>query len=396
MEKGGDGILKKFWYIISITVLLATMYITPAVNAQEKEKVSLDTAKKAALNHLKQSVYAEKINTINDLHLKTYLYDVDDTLLGYYLTYKEKDNSYYILVSATTNHQPILQHGEGQLDYENDYQLNEGKKLYYLGPLQFLYGKDKNEINEKFKQKKDKWLKDLEKQNKESSQEYKDLIKKEIPRIKKDSKHADEWNNILSFNPVNQMSINTTATTTYKVLSVTRLWQRSSGVSSPNSACGPTTAAMVSNFLKSQGYNVKGVSDYSSTGSFINHMYNELGTSSLGSSMFQYLSGLNTHLEHNYTSNAWDAWSYRAYGYYSHYKDNILNNKPVGLRFDYWVSEGSYVNYHFVAGIGFNHGSIAEFAIKDPDGGSANTGSIWLNWNDNNDDMDMGLVNKVN
>lgn len=68
-------------------------------------------------------------------------------------------------------------------------------------------------------------------------------------------------------------------------------------------------------------------------------------------------------------------------------------NKPIGLRFDFWIREGTYVNYHFVAGIGYDHGSTAKFAIKDPDGGS---GTIWLNWNHNNNDMAMGLVNYIN
>lgn len=71
-------------------------------------------------------------------------------------------------------------------------------------------------------------------------------------------------------------------------------------------------------------------------------------------------------------------------------------NKPVGLRFDFFVREGTYVDYHFVAGIGYDHGSVAKFAIKDPDGGPGNTGTIWLNWNDNNNDMAMGLVNYIN
>ncbi|MFZ3590231.1 hypothetical protein ACOI1C_13415 [Bacillus sp. DJP31] len=117
-----------------------------------------------------------------------------------------------------------------------------------MGPLQFLYGKDSNEVYEKFNKKKSNWLKDLEKENKKLSQEYEKLQKKEIPRVKKDINHKEEWDNLLSYDPSNQF---TTAATTYKVLGVTRLWQRSSGVNNPDSACGPATAAMVSNYLKS-------------------------------------------------------------------------------------------------------------------------------------------------
>jgi hypothetical protein len=394
--------LKKICVLSFIMALLLSIYYIPGENLQAKTnpavkeqslEVGLENAKLAALNHLEQSVYSDEIDSVDDLELKTNLYDVDDTLLGYYFTYKTtEDKTNYILVSASLDRAPILQHGGGQLDYEYDYLLNEGKKLYYLGPLQFLYGKNKNEVNEKFNQRKIRWIKELEKENKTLTPEYEKVKKKEIPRIRKDAKHIDEWNKLLSYDPQNTFTI---AATTYRLLGVTRLWQRSSGVSSPNSACGPTTAAMVSNYLKGQGFNVKGVSNYSSTGSFINHMYSELGTTFAGTSINQYISGLNTHLEHNYTNNKWSTWTYRAYGYYAHYKDNINNNKPVGLRFDFWIKEGTYIDYHFVAGIGYYHGSVAEFAIKDPDGGSGNTEEIWLEWNKNNDDMAMGLVNNT-
>ncbi|MDQ1147289.1 hypothetical protein QE429_004116 [Bacillus sp. SORGH_AS 510] len=382
--------MKNIFVSLCISVLLLSFGFGPIKNAKAEEVIPLDIAKQAALNHLEQSIYADEIDSVDDLHFKTNLYDIDETLLGYYLTYTTREGSInHILISASTNLAPVLQHGEGPLDDEYEYLLEKGKKIYYLGPLQFLYGNNKDEVNEKFNKKKDEWLKDLEKQNKKDTKEYEKLRKTEIPRVKKKSKHKDEWETLLSYDP-NQL---TTTATTYKVLSVTRLSQRSSGVNNPNSACGPTTAAMVANYLKSQGYNVRGLSDYSSTGAFINHMYNELGTTIAGSSISDYTYGLYKHVQHNYSTDKWDTWSYRAYGNYTHYKDNILNNKPVGLRFDLWIKEGAYENYHFVAGIGFNHGSVAEFAIKDPDG--SNGGTIWLNWNDNNDDMAMGLVNYI-
>ncbi|MCM3638976.1 hypothetical protein M3152_14830 [Sporosarcina luteola] len=109
--------------------------------------------------------------------------------------------------------------------------------------------------------------------------------------------------------------------------------------------------------------------------------------------MGQYVSGLRTHVRENYTATKWDVWSYRANGYFEHYKDMIMSDKPAGLRFDFFIREGTYVPYHFVAGIGYDDRSVAKFAIKDPDAGS---GTIWLNWDDNSKDMAMGLVNYIN
>ena len=386
--------MKKYHLLFFVTFLLILFWGIPIQDVQASNEISLDVAKQAALNELKQSPYAGEIDSVDNFTLKTYLYDVDESLLGYYLTYKTGEgNTNHILVSATTDRTPILQYGEGILDSEYEYLLDKGKKLYYLGPLQFLYGKDNNEVIGKFNQSKAMMLKDLEKENKLQSQDYEKLLKKDIPSVKKDIKNIEEWNKLLSYDPSNQFS---TLATTYKVLGVTRIWQRSSGVNSPNSACGPATAAMVANYLKGQGYNVKGTADYSSVGAFINHMYSDLGTNAVGTSMAQYVSGLRTHVRENYTATKWETWSYRAYGYYEHYKDMINLNKPVGLRFDFFVREGTYVDYHFVAGIGYDHGSVAKFAVKDPDGGSGNTGTIWLNWNDNNNDMAMGLVNYIN
>ena len=44
----------------------------------------------------------------------------------------------------------------------------------------------------------------------------------------------------------------------------------------------------------------------------------------------------------------------------------IRFDEPAGLRFDFFVREGTHTDYHFVAGIGYDHGSVAKFAIKDP------------------------------
>lgn len=125
-----------------------------------------------------------------------------------------------------------------------------------------------------------KWLDELEIQVKQFSEEYTKVLNKDIPRVIRNNSNQKQWDKELSTNTSGQMT--TLAVINQTTLSVTCRWQRSSGVSSPNFACGPTTAAMVANYLKGQGFNVKGESNYSSNGAFINHMYNELGTTFFG------------------------------------------------------------------------------------------------------------------
>ncbi|OXM13908.1 hypothetical protein CGZ75_12915 [Paenibacillus herberti] len=152
---------------------------------------------------------------------------------------------------------------------------------------------------------------------------------------------------------------------------------------------------MIANYLKAiEGQPVKGSSDYGGHDQFIDHLYFELNASTFGTSMSNWRQGYFLHINHYYDPTGWGVGSMRAtdpLGGWAKYKERISANRPVALRFDFWVADGVEVNHHFVAGNGFkNVSGIDYFGYKDPDGGQNNTGTHWASWTVNDQDMDMG------
>ncbi|MFB9327990.1 hypothetical protein ACFFSY_18855 [Paenibacillus aurantiacus] len=73
------------------------------------------------------------------------------------------------------------------------------------------------------------------------------------------------------------------------------------------------------------------------------------------------------------------------------YTSAIDSNLPVGIRYDMFVSGNTYENYHFVLGIGYVKYAQNYVGFKDPDNGTANTGTTYVLWSDN--DQDIGFLN---
>jgi hypothetical protein len=233
-----------------------------------------------------------------------------------------------------------------------------------------------------FEKVKNNELKKLEKENLKESEDYIKLKNKELRDIQKDySKYKKSWDQIEE----GEFSISATS----KELSVTRVWQRASGVSNPNSACGPATGAMISNYY-GKTYNIRTSSYYGGDANLVNHLYNEMGTYSWGTTANQWGYGMEQHLNHNYYPEKWFRLNYRASGNWTKYEYSINKNRPVALRFDVTTNPYAYSTYHFVAGVGYKYvGEEGYAGIKDPDGGQYNTGTHWIYWGTNSSDMSM-------
>ncbi|BBH20591.1 hypothetical protein Back11_19360 [Paenibacillus baekrokdamisoli] len=72
-------------------------------------------------------------------------------------------------------------------------------------------------------------------------------------------------------------------------MAVTRNYQQSTGITNSKSACGPTTGAMIVNYYKSQGYNVRNNTYYGSNAGLVNHIYGEMNSGILGTTLVQEL-----------------------------------------------------------------------------------------------------------
>jgi hypothetical protein len=384
-------VVSVYCFIFSIVMLLSP-FIAEANNSVERDSVNVAVAKQVAKKFISQTVYKYEWGN-SSLKYHSNFYDIDDSLLGYYFIVKNNvEELGYLIVSSTKERKPILQYGEGTLRSNHHDKVKSGKRAYYLGGLQYLYGDNKDDIIQQFNEKKNRLLIQLKQEN--LMDEYESVKNKKLKSLTKDKKDVqDLWNKLLlndnsSYDlKKNYISI---ASTNYKHLDITRLWQRMDGVNSPDSACGPTTGAMIVNWYKSQGYWVRDSSYYGGDAKLINHLYNEMGTDSFGTSISEYNSGMKKHLNHDTTG--WDTWDLRAEGYYLSYKISIDDSRPVALRFDYFVSDTADYKYHFVAGEGYDETSGTTYvAVKDPDGGEFNTGTHWISWSDNDQDMAMGL-----
>lgn len=94
----------------------------PSVEASNKTHVK----EKQALNYAKKFL-KENVVTKNDISVtfKANIYDIDDSILGYYFSYIEEggDNG-YIIISASKERTPIIEFGEGDLGYDFSKELD--------------------------------------------------------------------------------------------------------------------------------------------------------------------------------------------------------------------------------------------------------------------------------
>jgi len=114
-------------------------------------------------------------------------------------------------------------------------------------------------------------------------------------------------------------------------------------------------------------------------------LYSEMNSGILGTSLADFAKGLFKHLQHDDSVTTWTGIAYTHPNSdldYDTFKSYIDSKRPSAIRYDLFVSDDSYVNYHFVAAIGYEIKTDGSkyFGIKDPDNGQTNTSTTWLNW----------------
>ncbi|UOY94598.1 C39 family peptidase [Ectobacillus sp. JY-23] len=357
------------------------------------QKISPQKAKQAAENFIASKSHLAALKNAK-LSLKEYLYDTDDNVIGYYFEATSAQTTGYFITSALTHLDPIIQYGiDGNLS-ELLHQKGSQKKTYYFGAMKFQFGNSGKEVQANFQKAKQASLGKMAKSNTVATAEVKKLETLELTNIQKRTSPSPGWKALAT--TANQMQA---LAATYKVLPVDRIYQRASGIKNPNSACGATTAAMIMDYYYDVlGYNVRDNKYYGSWASLVNHLYNEMGSTWIGTSLSMWANGALTHVYH--TSPNWSTKQYSdAVGKSANFIAAIDSKDPVALRFDRFDAGGSDIEYHFVAGIGYDkNGSYTgdlHVAYKDPDNGKDNTGTHWLDWTADDDDFGFAyLVNK--
>ena len=388
----------------SATLITSILLILPsfAVNAnendmklttiQEVKKIEIETAQTATENFIlmkSQLTGFEK----GQISLKEKLYDVDEAVIAYYFEVKLDDKIAYFITSAIGTMDPILQYGIGSGFPESVNEKGEADKIYYFGSGNFQYGTNGKEVLEKFEKAKANTILLAKQDSNVSMIDIEELEKAELNSINRGTENSPGWENLLEKEPIREEN---TTFATKKTLPVDRIYQRSSGINNPKSACGATTATMIMDYYYDElRYNVRDNEYYGSWAKLVNHLYNEMGSTFLGTPLAVWKTGALTHVRHD--SSGWEADIYKdAVGKSSKFIAAIDSKDPVGVRFDRFDAGGSDIEYHFVAGIGYDkNGSYdgdLHIAYLDPDNGANNEGIHWLDWTADDDDFGFAYL----
>ncbi|MCP3763688.1 hypothetical protein NLX67_15030 [Domibacillus sp. A3M-37] len=223
---------------------------------------------------------------------------------------------------------------------------------------------------------------------------------KELKPKEKQGKKKPMWDQVLSSATATAETSYSAAAINYRVLAVDRFYQRLSGVQFKNTACGPTSGAMIFDYYYDvKGYNVRdnayfGGDANTSVARLINHLTVEMNTSgTIGTYMSDWINGMYTHTRE--TTSAFSRVTVSnldsdSYGNSLKYRSAINNDNPAGLRFDRFSSfESDGIEWHFLAGIGYDLSGIYAENLQvyylDPDGSDSSVKKF--DWSANDQDF---------
>lgn len=398
--------MKVFLSVIVLFALVFPYKFSLNKSLLERTYVSAQVVKQKIINP--QSVkgiihnFIVKSDHLNDwrngkVQYKHDLYDIDDSIVAYYYEI-EKDNEVvgYFITGAYAEVEPILEYGEGSLDIINK-EIASGNKAYYLGGINYLFAENKDELHTKFENGRKDLLNRLKNSESKDTNRIQGISQNGLKGLQKDKENIKVWEEYIEEgNKISLISTNTATAASYKVLPVDDISQRRSGITNQNSACGPTSGAMIIDYYHDHyGYNVRDNAYYGSWAKLVNHLYGEMNTNWYGTSMSEWIHGMYDHVTHDVHASAWGYNYMSASGNSYNYTNSIEKGNPVGLRFDRFKSSDSvWSEYHFVTGIGFDkNGSYSgdlHIAIKDPDDGT--TATRWIDWTVNDQDLEMGYL----
>lgn len=179
-----------------------------------------------------------------------------------------------------------------------------------------------------------------------------------------------------------------------KILDVERIWQRGEGITHPNSACGPTSAAMVTKYFVDENrltYTTQ------SNDMLVNELYKTMGTFPWGTHILCLQKQLARLLNRHTNEAKWRVkfvWANRRYGTFV---QSIEEGNPVIIHFLFNFSKKTFASHHFVVGVGYR--SIENrklIAVLDPDAGEHNKHIHWLDWDKNEKYMNLLVINRKN
>ena len=220
--------------------------------------------------------------------------------------------------------------------------------------------------------------------------------------FKKQEERSPLWDELLTNNEYKESEYTIASRVQ---LNVPRWYQRMSGVVSPGSACGPTSAAMVMNYYHDiRGFS--GIRDDSyygdSAATTINHLrhdMNSLAWGIAGATLDDWLNGATKHIRETATSYWYPVKvtdpSSNSYPNSLKYRGAISSAHPVAIRFHWDVKNSDGLKYHFVVGSGWYLNGVNKDNLMvtyvDPDGSVSSPKNF--DWGNLVQDFDFGYMN---
>lgn len=346
--------MKKYLcFILTIALLLATFIQVPVKVSAKVINVSPNEAEMVAQKYVNGISRVETGWDYDETGQPIPCYDINGNQNAYIVPFLIGGKAVsYVTVSASKDEAPILMASQSAPPYENldfdklglDKNVSKNPKIIFVEPLDyFIEYPTQNNKTEIYDLRNAKIL----------DEAVKDTLKKNIHTPKDPQKSQKVWNTMLN-NTTNQLSP-TGATYGYNDLSQFDGYNYDQTWSSyPDESCGPTAAAMILEYWYNKGnYNIKDVIYYGSASNFINHLcvydFNILG----GVTVSEWMSGFK---QHSNTEAGYSFTTSSSQTYYSVFKSEIDNNRPVALYIatnSITPSIGNHYTFHWVVGRGY-------------------------------------------
>ncbi|MFY0516606.1 hypothetical protein ACOMCU_02060 [Lysinibacillus sp. UGB7] len=387
-----------------VVAFLSFCIFLPGVDAKEADgTIPFELQGKALEEIQSRAEYLNVASSNIELRYVRELYHTDDTVIGYYVHIYEGDKIVgYALISAKESLGTLLEWGAVDNGVDTHYGEilagNPQQKAYYLTFNDIVFADNLNDLNKILEEAKQKYIEHAKEYDPSNIKFYEEMnfgIDLREASIEQNSIEEQIKSETLMTQEISDFSISERDSETLTndivsplatlpdTLSVSRIWQRQSGVANPNSSCGPTVGVMIANYYR----NVRGITEVRNSGYYgndakhINQMYYMMNSYFWGTNQYSFHNGLETQL--NLNKNQFTAKS-RAYNQsgveeptFANVQNAINKKYPLGV-IEFLNASSGELRYHWTVIAAYN--SKGEVGYYDSDGGQYNTGLKFVSW----------------
>lgn len=401
--------------LLSLSLMLVTASTAVALPAQaqveanveskvhqEVTSISPELARIAVLNEIasmspQHEFYGKWKNV--QVTYEYELYDLNDEIVGYYFQlWAGTEKVGYYITSANVNLNPIIEYSATP-EKEEFKNIPVEDKIFYFGGQGSVSASNREEVKEVITER----IEALNKMSLDQLMNQSDLssitadtgiessqtleVEEIFANLKLDEDPAapSQWTNLL-YSYANSFSAQ--ALPSNYAINVPYISQRSPGIVGPRSACGPTTLAMILEYLGGHGLNVDDASKYNNSRiELVNANRNLTATTIAGTMSGNMVFGLQYALKP--AMSGWEVTAINAdtSNAQEQYKDRIVSNRPPAVMWFVipYIPHEVDTRWHWQAGSAYStSNNTFYFGVKDPDSkASTPSETVYYSWNSN-------------